>query len=43
MDICRNENNTDDNGKVTDTSDLLETDESDNFSDGVTCIESILY
>ena len=34
MDICRNENNnTDDNGEVSDTSDLSETDESDIFSD----------
>ena len=35
MDICRNKNNnTEDNGEVSDTSDLSETDESDIFSDG---------
>ena len=34
MDICRNENNkNDDNGEVTNTSDFSETDESDIFSD----------
>ena len=35
MDICRNENNnTDDNEEVSDTSDLSETDKGDIFSDG---------